>query len=727
MSKRIGAGAATLDCLQHITALDPKNLDGHLELAEMAARANQPQHATSAYLKAAQLAREATQEGNWAEYTEKAHSLSPKDEPASMAVSEVYLSTNRAAEVPPLLEPIAEYRPDDLTILELLVRAYNALGQYDKEEPLAWKLYQARPETLKLLVGLMEGYAKGGNTHKALNLANRLKVPLSKEGKRKEFLSLMERIYEADESSIELLEELVALYNELNKEDGLRRSLTRIFNLYLGAERYDKAADTLERILDVEPYGEGHYDRLLNLEGHISPILYKSIQSRLNPTSAPRGGLGGGQDGVPQAKEDKVESLEALIIEGEMYFQYQLSTKLQETLQTINRLYAGAEDNHPRLRELYDNSGFVPTPPPVPKAPPPAPPSSPGSTPAAMTAESLEELRRISEITASVHHATSPEDVIHVTVNEIGRALTASRCWGAIGSPDRPPATVIEYCGPSTPPSDPTVAMKVYLALMPQAPAKPDGWSIGDVTASPALAGVRGDLQRLGVKSLLAIPLLDKESAVGIILVEQCDRPRAWTPGNSLLLKAISTQVVIAVNSTKLRRLVQSLAGTDEQTGLLPRSSYVDRLLAEAQRAKQNSQPLSLSLVEPEDPAALARKLGDEGLQNYMQAVSRLVTSNLRPSDIPVRYNPCAIAVVFPDTPLEQSGTTVEKLRKELSELKTNGMQQPTYYASVCDVQLGAGFDAVDGVTEVINRLEATLDLARKEKSRQALVSKFDG
>jgi GAF domain-containing protein len=726
LSKRVGAGSSTLECLQHITVLDPKNLEAHLELAEMAAGSNQPQLASSVYLKAAHLAREASKQDLWAEYTEKAHALNRKDEGASMAVSEVYLSKSRASEVPPLLEPIAENRPDDLTIVELLVRSYTALGQYEKAEPMAWKLYQASPDTLKLVVAVMEGYAKTAKTHQALNLASRLKAPLLKEGKRKEFLSLMERIYEADESSIELLEELVGLYNEMNKEDGLRRSLVRIFNLYLGAERYDKAADTLERILDVEPYGQGHNDRLLNLEGHISPVLYKSIQSRLNPTSAPRGPLGAVQDGAAAAKQDKVESLDALIVEGEMYLQYQLSTKLQETLQTINQLYVGAEENNPRLRELYDNSGFVPKPPPAPLAPL-AGLGSAGLAPAAMTAESLEELRRISEITASVHHAASPQEVIQVTVDEIGRALNASRCWGAIASPDRLPSTVIEYCSPSTPPSDPAAAMSLYLALIPQASTKPDGWSINDVAQSPVLAFVQADARTLGIKSLLAIPLLDKLSAVGIILVEQCDRQRAWTPGNSLLLKAISTQVVIAVNSTKLRRLVQSLAGTDEETGLLPRSSYLDRLLAEAHRAKQNSQPLSLSLVEPEDPAALARKLGDEGLQNYMQAVSKLVSSNLRPSDIPVRYNPCAIAIVFPDTPLDQCGATVERLRRELSDLKTNGMPQPTYYASVCDVQLGTGFDAVDGVTEVINRLEATLDMARKEKSKQVLVSKFDG
>ena len=43
------------------------------------------------------------------------------------------------------------------------------------------------------------------------------------------------------------------------------------------AENYQKAGDTLERMLDVDPYGQGHFDRLENLEGHIDAVWYKNI------------------------------------------------------------------------------------------------------------------------------------------------------------------------------------------------------------------------------------------------------------------------------------------------------------------------------------------------------------------------------------------------------------------------------------------------------------------
>jgi diguanylate cyclase (GGDEF)-like protein len=194
-----------------------------------------------------------------------------------------------------------------------------------------------------------------------------------------------------------------------------------------------------------------------------------------------------------------------------------------------------------------------------------------------------------------------------------------------------------------------------------------------------------------------------------------------------MLMRAIATQVVIAVNNTKLRRLVRSLAGNDPETGLLPRSSYLDCLLSEARRSKDQTQPLSVCLIEPENPHALMKVLGDAGVQRYVQQVSKALISALRQNDITIRYSPLSIVVVFPDTALPQAGLAVEKVRRALAQVRVNGADVSIFCAAVCDVPLGPTFEAVDGVTEVINRLEASLDHARKDGGKRVLISKFTG
>ncbi len=725
-----GATQQALECLQHIVQLDPSDLEAHIELGEQASRSHQPKTATTAFLQAAQLARRAGQEDRWGELVQRAHSADSQDEAACLAAAELNLKKDQAAKSVSLLEPLVQRKPDDLATLELLTKAYLGTNDYAKAEPLCWKLYQAHPEGIDFVLELANRLAQTGQPDKALAFAGRFKDQLLQQGKRDEFLKIMEKIYAADESNLEILEALSGLYNELNKDDGLHRSLLRLFNLTLASEQYEKAAETLDRIIDMDPYGEGHHDRLLNLEGHVDPVRYNNILLRIEvPTGGRKPGNAAG--GVA-ATTQETEALEDLIIEGEMYHQYLLASKLKETLEKINRLYPGAEESNSRLHELYQDAGFAPTPAPAAErspavSAPPAPKPEPSRPQAAPSPYSLEDLKKSSEITASIYRESTPQGVTQVAVNEIGRALNASRCWAALGAADRPPTLTVEYCSPSgASASDMAAALKVYASLVRQAATSPDGWSVEDVGRAPIFAPVASEIQKLGIKSLLALPLIDREEPAGLLLVEQCDQPRSWTDREALLVKAIATQVVIAVNNTKLRRLVRSLAGSDGEPGLLPRSSYLDCLLAEAQRAKELSRSLSVCLLEPENPGSLVKGLGDAGVQQYFQQAGKALQSNLRQNDVAIRYSPYCIAVVFPDTALPQGGLAVEKLRRILSQVKLDAAAVPTFCSVVCEVHLGPNFDAVDGVTEVINRLETALDQAHKEGGKRILLSKFE-
>ena len=424
------------------------------------------------------------------------------------------------------------------------------------------------------------------------------------------------------------------------------------------------------------------------------------------------------------AAGEKTDSLEDILVEGEMYHQYQLSAKLQETLEKIDRLFPGEDEKNQRIRDLYEAAGYTPKF----KAPAAAAATAhqaEATSPGVASFQPLDDLRKISEITANIYRESTPQGVLKVAVNEIGRAMNASRCWGAVGLPDQPPVLTAEYCSPLASPSDPAAAMKLFAFLMGHATSRPDGWSLENVAHFPLLSAVTAEIQKLGIRSLQALPLIDKDTAAGLLLLEQCEIPRTWSPGESLLLRAIATQVVIALNNTKLRRLVRSLAGTDPETGLLPRSAYLECLLSEARRSKDQSQPLSVCLLEPENPHALMKLLGEAGVQRFVLQVGKALAPALRQNDISIRYSPLSVIVVFPDTTLSQAGLTVEKARRAMAQVRVNGAEASNFCAAVCDVPLGPSFDAVDGVTEVINRLEVSLERAHKEGGKRILISKF--
>ena len=177
-------------------------------------------------------------------------------------------------------------------------------------------------------------------------------------GKKTEFLALAEQIYHADENNLEILELLPPLYNEANRDGDLRLALARLFNLYLASERYDKAAETLESILDVDPYGAAHSDRLLNLAGHIDAIWYKNIAGRISIPGVGHGITPRNAETDEESEPGTSASFDDLVIEAEMYHRYHLTAKMREILKKIDRLYPGAYLDNPSLNELNEMAGF---------------------------------------------------------------------------------------------------------------------------------------------------------------------------------------------------------------------------------------------------------------------------------------------------------------------------------------------------------------------------------
>jgi tetratricopeptide (TPR) repeat protein/GGDEF domain-containing protein len=720
--RRDGDAAQALECLKHLVDMEPDNLEAQVELAQAARETGQPAMGASALMKAAEIARTNGMEERWAELAMHAHQLDPSNRAACVAAAEICLTGDRTREAVALLEPISGEDPDDVNMLALLGRAYLSLHEYAKAEPLCLKLLSNRPETIGLTEQLIRGLLSNGDTSRALGLLESIKEQMYLQiGKRGEFLALAEQIYHADENNLEVLELLPPLYNELNRESNLRVALARLFNLYLASEQYDKAAETLESIVDVDPYGAAHADRLLNLEGHIDAVWYKNIAGRISVPGMGHGiapGLSDKQDREPEPGTPS--TLDELIVEAEMYHRYNLTLKLEGVLQRIDRHYPGAHLDNKSLSELYEMAGFEPAP--FERS------SDAGSSPSEGPTEvvPLQELGQISSITALIHRQGTPEHVLNAAAEQLGRLVDASRCWIAAGPSGSTPLTG-EYIAPGLAPSDPETALMVCSFLTEASAIDPEGWTVDHVPSVKQLEPIAPQLLHMGINSFVAVPLMDKGQKTGLLLLEQCQTPRRWTDGEKVLARTVASQVAIALNSTRLRRLVRSLAGTDLSTGLLPRSAYLDCLLAEAGRAKEQLKPLSVCLMEPSAAATVSRRFSNAKIQSYIQQVGNAVSSHVRQNDIAIRYGPYTIALCLPDTPLAHSRILLEKLQSQLRQVRITAGVSLALSAVASEPFLGQGFDAVDAVTEVINRLEGSMEALRNQPEARILLSTFGG
>ena len=117
-----------------------------------------------------------------------------------------------------------------------------------------------------------------------------------------------------------------------------------------------------------------------------------------------------------------------------MYHQYQLSAKLAETLEKIDRTFSrGRQNNQTRSRTLR-GCGIYPQVQGSDHSRDQRAPSSREPQRVSHT-QSIDDVRRISEITANIYRESTPQAVLHIAVNEIGRAIECQPMLGGLGSP----------------------------------------------------------------------------------------------------------------------------------------------------------------------------------------------------------------------------------------------------------------------------------------------------
>ena len=165
-------------------------------------------------------------------------------------------------------------------------------------------------------------------------------------------------------------------------------------------------------------------------------------------------------------------------------------------------------------------------------------------------------------------------------------------------------------------------------------------------------------------------------------------------------MKALSEQVVIALNNAGLRRLVKNLSVTDEKSGLLKRASYIDLLLAESKRAAQNAAPLSVLLMQFGKAAAMVKEHGEAEVGAAMERIGQLFTANIRSNDLAFRYGTTSIAIILGDTAEKEGMMAVEKLRKVIADVRLPGKgakgQLMQFSAGLAQAVIQQDYDPID-------------------------------
>ncbi|MBI3670267.1 MAG: tetratricopeptide repeat protein [Acidobacteria bacterium] len=707
-----------LECHERIAQLDPDNAARHLALGELAERMGNLPVAARGFLRAGQLAKVAGEVDGALELYARAYQLAPEERGVALLYAQARLHRGEAGAAVELLEPLAPSETDPV-FLETFGEALMHVGQLDRARSVLEQFYRERADSFGKLLELADHYIKAKQEASALELLAQVKKRMCDAHRENEFAAQLDRVAEANPSSVGLTEFWGALYNELNREAKYFDVLVRLFDVYLAAGNVTGACETLDRLVDIDPYDFRNQQRIERLEGRVDPAYLRSASSRLVKAASQ-----GPQALVIQRSLSEEESedgfteegrahqaLEDLLVQAEIFLQYSLQAKAVERLQKIAEMFPGEEERNERLRNLYQLAHWSPAGSKLraeSSSGAATASSQPGKT-GAYSPETLRDLSKINEINQLVYRQANPKVMLSVAVNQVGSYLRVTRCLAVMGAPGQPPQMAAEYCAPGV---EASLGGLIVRLLSQIERAAPD--SLGGLPLEAAAAPV---LREMGLETALGVQLTDKETQTpaGMLVVGHAAAHK-WKPNETYFLQAVGDQMLLSVNHTRLRTLVRTLAVADEKTGLLARSSYTDCLLGETQRAKSQGTPLALAILQVDRGPELIQQQGEGMVERHMEQLARALQPVARQNDLAVKYTAWALAFILPDTPLAGARNLIEKLRKVAA-----GVRPPwdpgrlTMSAGVAEAIARPDYDSEDIVTDLINRAEFSLEEARRK------------
>ncbi|HUF64945.1 MAG TPA: sensor domain-containing diguanylate cyclase [Gemmatimonadaceae bacterium] len=345
--------------------------------------------------------------------------------------------------------------------------------------------------------------------------------------------------------------------------------------------------------------------------------------------------------------------------------------------------------------------------------------------------EQLESRRHIVDILHDVMGNLSSDEIFHMLVRRVGRALQLSQASVVLA---RPGASVGQVVVAFEKPTLDQIEVQldrypeILLAIEKQNPVL-----IPDVSSSVIYARLRELWAREGitvqVRSVIALPFaLDEEQSGVFLLRRSVEQPElvsadvdfATTCVNSALMairRARAVEETIAANE-----VLDALAHLDPLTELLNRRALAARLQAEIDRIRRYDAPLALLMLDLDHFKTVNDTYGHLVGDSVLAEFGRVLQRGTRSVDIVARYGGEEFMIALPETTYDGALAFAERLRERIEA-------HPFRSASQLPVRLTASIGiasfpapGVDTLEELLASADAALYRAKNKGRNRVAV-----
>lgn len=162
------------------------------------------------------------------------------------------------------------------------------------------------------------------------------------------------------------------------------------------------------------------------------------------------------------------------------------------------------------------------------------------------------------------------------------------------------------------------------------------------------------------------LPIFDHGSTM-VLFCASAEEADALTDEDRLVLGAVASELVVAVENSRLYKLTKRLAITDELTDLHNYRYLQQRLDEELERAKRYDKSLTLLMIDVDDFKAFNDTYGHIAGDGALSDLAAVLRGSVREVDMVARYGGEEFSIVLPETDSAGGYIVAEKVREAVA------------------------------------------------------------
>jgi diguanylate cyclase (GGDEF)-like protein len=171
-----------------------------------------------------------------------------------------------------------------------------------------------------------------------------------------------------------------------------------------------------------------------------------------------------------------------------------------------------------------------------------------------------------------------------------------------------------------------------------------------------------------GDESIMSCVPVHEHHDLQVIFCAPGDEAALLESDDVLILEAIASQLVIAVENSQLYKLTRRLSVTDELTGLYNYRYLQQRLGEEVERARRYQHDVSLLMIDTDQFKQFNDRFGHPGGDTALAELGHVLQHAVREVDVVCRYGGEEFAVILPETGARGAYVAAENLRDAVRE-----------------------------------------------------------